>query len=847
MSMKFVDALKDALSALRSPSLSPSEQFADWLPYSAYIAEEQLFVNRDGLGFMLEVLPQAGADERMVEVLMALFATSPAGTGLQFHLLASPHLRPTLRRYANLRLEDKDQARRAARWGRPVRNRNLFRRLARQRVGHLLQGARRSLTSGFHYQLRDFRLLFSVCMPGNASDGALRERLLGLRDSMTSTLQAASLPNRVCDATDLIRWCALFTNGDRLQQVDAVPQGYDPGRELRDQMVDADTLQDAHPNALRFWKADHEDVLEARFFSVKGYPEHYALWQMGALIGDVMQPELHYHCPFLLTLGVHILDTHQSKAVVTGNHVRATQNARSKMAQVMPDVSKKLQDWSAAAQALDSGGNLVSLYHQLALFCRPEQATAASETAQAIWRSRGFALNADTYLQRQALLASLPMSLNPRLHKDLLKMRRVTRKTSANAAHLAPLIAEWRGTRTPALVFGGRRGQLMTLDLFDNDLGNYNAAVIGAPGAGKSVLLNELAWSYRAIGAKVWMQDLGRSFEKLCRKAKGTYIEFRPDVDLCLNPFTQVRDINEDIDLLEAAIAKMASMHNRLDDVQYKAISAMVLKLFKAHGNDLTLTALRDAFKDGSLQELGLHQDQRLKDLAVMLNPYAREGQYARFFEGRNNIDFSNDFIVIENEELQRRADLHAVVTIMLLHRITGEMYLTRNTRKLLIIDELKQQLGDAGADDPVKAVVIEEAARRARKYGGALITATQSADDYYGSAQMEAALNCSDWMFLLRQKAESIEMLQRKGRLALDDAKKRLLQSLRVEPGHYAELYISSPVGEGVARNILDPATHLLFSNKLEDNAPLDALRAQGLSIDEAITELLRQRGLLP
>lgn len=847
MSLQFVDALKDALSTLRSPRPSPSEQFAEWLPYSAYIAEEQLFVNRDGLGFVLEVLPQAGADERMVEVLMALFATSPAGTGLQFHLLASPHLRPTLRRYANLRLEDEDQTQRAARWGRPVRNRNLFRQLARQRVGHLLAGAQHSLTQGFHYQVRDFRLMFSVCMPGHASDLALRERLLSLRESMTSTLQAASLPNRICDATDLIRWCALLTNGDRLQQVEATPQVYDPGRELRDQIVDADTIQDAQPNALRFWKAEHDDVLEARFFSVKSYPEHYALWQMGALIGDVMQPELHYHCPFLLTLGVHILDPHQSKAVVTGNHVRATQNARSKMAQVMPDVSKKLQDWSAAAQALDSGGNLVSLYHQLALFCRPEHATAASETAQAIWRSRGFALNADTYLQRQALLASLPMSLSPRLHKDLLKMRRVTRKTSANAAHLAPLIAEWRGTRTPALVFGGRRGQLMTLDLFDNDLGNYNAAVIGAPGAGKSVLLNELAWSYRAIGAKVWMQDLGRSFEKLCRKAKGTYIEFRPDVDLCLNPFTQVRDINEDIDLLEAAIAKMASMHNRLDDVQYKAISAMVLKLFKAHGNDLTLTALRDAFKDGSLPELGLHQDQRLKDLAVMLNPYAREGQYARFFEGRNNVDFSNDFIVIENEELQRRADLHAVVTIMLLHRITGEMYLTRNTRKLLIIDELKQQLGDAGADDPVKAVVIEEAARRARKYGGALITATQSADDYYGSAQMEAALNCSDWMFLLRQKAESIEMLQRKGRLALDDAKKRLLQSLRVEPGHYAELYISSPVGEGVARNILDPATHLLFSNKLEDNAPLDALRAQGLSIDEAITELLRQRGLLP
>ncbi|WP_264293910.1 TraG/VirB4 family ATPase [Diaphorobacter aerolatus] len=167
-----------------------------------------------------------------------------------------------------------------------------------------------------------------------------------------------------------------------------------------------------------------------------------------------------------------------------------------------------------------------------------------------------------------------------------------------------------------------------------------------------------------------------------------------------------------------------------------------------------------------------------------MLNPYARGGQYERFFEGRANVDFSNDFIVIENEELKRRPDLHAVVNILLLHQITGEMYLTRNRRKVLFIDELKQQLGDIGADDPVKAAVVEEAARRARKYGGALGTATQSADDYYGSAQMEAAFNCSDWVFLLRQKPESIEMLDRKGRLAMDEPKKRLLNSLRTEAG---------------------------------------------------------------
>ncbi|WP_406625168.1 type IV secretion system protein TraC [Acidovorax sp. SDU_ACID1] len=831
---------------------TPAEQFAGWLPYSAYLADERIFVNRDGMGFVLELMPQSGADERMAEVLVSLYANCPADTGLQFHLFASPHIRHQLRQYTNLRVEDEDQAEKARPWGRPVPDENLFRKLARQRVNHLLQGTQTSLTAGFHYTLRDFRLMLSVAFPGDASDLNRRDALLALRDSMAATLRSAMLPSRVCDAADLINWCAMFTNPDRIAHSDEEDLNhdddrwlnYDDGREIRDQIIDFDTIQDPHPSGLTLWKETSPDVLEARFYSIKSFPDRFALWQMGSLIGDLMQPALQYSAPFLITLGVHMLDPNATRTSVMANHVRATQNAKSKMADVMPDVKKKLDDWTAAANAIDTGGNLVSLYHQLAIFTHPGKAAAAHEAANAIWRARGFGLNADAYMHRQALLASLPMTLTPRFHRDLAKMRRVTRKTMANAIHMAPLIAEWRGTRTPALVFGGRRGQLMTLDIYDNDLGNYNFAIIGAPGSGKSVLMNELAWSYRAIGAKVWMLDLGRSFEKLCRKANGTYIEFRPDVDLCLNPFTVVHDINEDIDMLVPGISKMASMQHTLEEVQYKAISAMVLKLWRQYGRDLTITGLRDAFKTGTIEELGATNDQRIKDLAIMLNPYAKGGQYERFFEGRANVDFSNDFIVIENEELKRRPDLHAVVNILLLHQITGEMYLTRNRRKVLFIDELKQQLGDIGADDPVKAAVVEEAARRARKYGGALGTATQSADDYYGSAQMEAAFNCSDWVFLLRQKPESIEMLDRKGRLSMDEPKKRLLNSLRTEAGAFSELYISSPVGEGVARNILDPATHLLFSNKLEDNAPIDALRAQGLSIDEAITELLRQRG---
>lgn len=40
---------------------SPADQFASWLPYISYLESEQLFVNRDGIGFMLEIMPQEAA------------------------------------------------------------------------------------------------------------------------------------------------------------------------------------------------------------------------------------------------------------------------------------------------------------------------------------------------------------------------------------------------------------------------------------------------------------------------------------------------------------------------------------------------------------------------------------------------------------------------------------------------------------------------------------------------------------------------------------------------------------------------------------------------------------------
>ena len=86
----------------------------------------------------------------------------------------------------------------------------------------------------------------------------------------------------------------------------------------------------------------------------------------------------------------------------------------------------------------------------------------------------------------------------------------------------------------------------------------------------------------------------------------------------------------------------------------------------------MTVTHIRDVLATGRLRERSTAVDRRLQDLAVMLEPFSRDGAYGRFFDGPATVDFTNDFVVIEEEELKQKPDLHLVVNLILLYRITA-------------------------------------------------------------------------------------------------------------------------------------------------------------------------------
>jgi conjugal transfer ATP-binding protein TraC len=820
-------------------------RLSQWLPYRAYLEDHQVFINRDALGFCLEVRPQSGADEEMSRVLTALYAASPPGTGIQFHLLASPDIRQPLRRYAALRLPD-DMLPEFFERGREGRHNNIHRTMARRRVGHYLAGSRVSLVPNQSYLFREFRLVVSVSLPGNPEDLSRIDDLLLLRGGIRATLYAAGFPSRPWTAADLINWTSALIDPHR-QHADCLPLTYDTGRELRDQVIDRATRLEIRQRSIELSNPFEADPRELRLMSVRSFPPRFALWNMGSLIGDLYQATLQYPCPFMITLGVHVLDAEATRNWAYLKAARATTNATSYMARFLPDLSERKADWDIVLKAMDDGQQLVDLHHQVALFAAPSEMARAEQAARAVFRARGFELSRDTLMMAQGLIGSLPMTMSAPFHADLTRMKRVTTKTSANAVHLAPLIAEWQGTGTPVMLFGGRRGQLMQIDVYDNPAGNYNVAIAGTSGSGKSLLLNEIAAAYLGTGARVWIIDVGRSYEKACRNFGGSFIEFTEHAGLSLNPFTFVDNIDEDMELLQPLLAQMVSPREPLDGFRYSTLGATIKTVWKAKGRSMTVTDVHDLLATGRIddeEDLGptnnSEGDRRLKDLAAMLYPYTREGAYGKYFESDATIDFSSDFIVLELEELKAKKDLQTVVLLIVMYRITREMYFSRDRKKIVIIDEAWDLLSGGAT-----AEFIEAGYRRARKYKGAFMSATQGVDDYYRNPAAKAALDNSDWMFLLRQKPESIEMMDKLGQLTMDDAMKRLLQSLRTEHGAYSELYIHSPVGNGVGRLIVDPHSLLLFSSRAEDFNAINAKRATGMTVSEAIDAVLHDRGL--
>lgn len=798
------------------------DAYSDFLPLVAWDAEEEAFLCiDDGWGHAWELVPSAYMFAHVHQAVLGLLNIHfPEGTVLQLHSLADPLIDHALDAFLDLKTRPDPLIQASAR-----------------RTAEYLRAGTEGLMALHGIPVRDFRLFLSI---------KTRVKLgADLRRQVEE--QLAKLGIRRLPPFELVAFYRRVFNGLFVAAPGVFADGSDgqPAPPVRKQIIDAG------PDLVFEGAEVFLGNQVARCLTPRAPARRITAERANRLLGGMRgsaEDSDQIGGPFLFTL--NILFDHSQFEIHKRAQILSAQKAAGSFA---VEVGKQIEE---IGWVLDEAGSsrFISVIPTVWVFGRTRgQAREMAARAKRLWESEPlpWMMQEESYLNPILLPMSLPFGLYPE-KRTIRMLERDFRMPVKAAVLLAPAQTDFRGGGRPALLYTGRKGQLVTLDLFDPRINNYNFIVSAESGAGKSFLLNNLCQQYYAQDALIRIIDIGGSYRKLCTLCSGRYIDIGEE-QLVLNPFDMGFALDGDdrqsaISMAVAIVAEMANAATR------KGVSTSEWNLLKSAVQWTIDTGRAEAGIDAVRQWLGQYPVNALseldrvehlvpaaRELAFNLRDFASDGAYGHYFNGPSTFDISTDeFVVLELERLKAMPDLFNVIVMVVVNAVTQELYLSARDRpRFVLCDEAAQFMTRTEGQDLSRlAEAFGQGYRRARKYQGSFGVVLQSMNDlllFEGTGQV--ILENAATRFLLQgstyDRAVENKILDYSG-FVLD-----LLKSVRNNNPNYSEVFIDSPLGLGIARLVVDPFSYWINTSAPNEVAAFEALIRAGRSPLEAVCEL--------
>lgn len=811
-------------------------QFSRLLPYRDYNQESGLFMNDTTMGFMLEAIPINGANESIVEALDHMLRTKlPRGIPLCIHLMSSQLVGDRI-----------EYGLREFSWsGEQAERFNAITRAYYMKAAAtqfpLPEGMNLPLT------LRHYRVFISYCSPSKKKSRADILEMENLVKIIRASLQGASITTQTVDAQAFIDIVGEMINHNP-DSLYPKRRQLDPYSDLNYQCVEDSFDLKVRADYLTLGLRENGRNSTARIlnFHLARNPEIAFLWNVADNYSNLLNPELSISCPFILTLTLVVEDQVKTHSEANLKYMDLEKKSKTSYAKWFPSVEKEAKEWGELRQRLGSGqSSVVSYFLNITAFCKDNNETAL-EVEQDIlnsFRKNGFELISPRFNHMRNFLTCLPFMAGKGLFKQLKEAGVVQRAESFNVANLMPLVAD--NPLTPAgLLAPTYRNQLAFIDIFFRGMNNtnYNMAVCGTSGAGKTGLIQPLIRSVLDSGGFAVVFDMGDGYKSLCENMGGVYLDGET---LRFNPFANITDIDQSAERVRDQLSVMASPNGNLDEVHEGLLLQAGRASWLAKENRARIDDVVDFLKNASDSEQYAESPtirSRLDEMIVLLDQYTANGTYGQYFNSDEpSLRDDAKMVVLELGGLEDRPSLLVAVMFSLIIYIENRMYRTpRNLKKLNVIDEGWRLLD---FKNHKVGEFIEKGYRTARRHTGAYITITQNIVDFdsdKASSAARAAWGNSSYKIILKQSAKEFAKynqlypdqflpLQRDMIGKFGAAKDQWFSSFLLQVENHSSWH----------RLFVDPLSRAMYSSDGPDFEFVQQKRKEGLSIHEAVWQL--------
>lgn len=398
-----------------------------------------------------------------------------------------------------------------------------------------------------------------------------------------------------------------------------------------------------------------------------------------------------------------------------------------------------------------------------------------------------------------------------------------------NLADFLPVYGHREGDSDPAVIFRNRLNGLVGYNPFDPGLPNYNCLVTGSSGAGKSFLNNCILLQELARSLRVFIIDIGGSYQKLTEALGGQYLEINLSDRYRINPFDipnfEDGPSNQKLKSLLAVIESMVAEDDssKLPKLDRVLLEREIIDLYKARQKSGAVPVLSDL-----MERLSRSKESSLLNIAKMLSMWTGDRPFGQLLDGHGSLRTDAPICTFDLKGLSSYPDLQSVMILLLTDFILTQVEHDRSSKKRIILDEAWALL-----KSPAAAGFMEYCARTLRKTGSGITFITQGIEEIVASNIGPAILNNTATKFVLLQRGDSKIL---KNTLKLNSQELSLIHSLQQRKGEFSEGFMLEGDHRQVVRICPGPFEYWLSTSDAADNQYLADLRAGGLSLVAAI-----------